>query len=246
MGFIVEKTKKTADGGIDINAYSEEPIYSGRYIVQCKRQSSPIPETTTRDLYGVMTSENANKGILITNSTFSPPSQKFAAGRPIELINGDKLVELFFKYYEIATQKKQDKINIYDGMLCDAVIKVISGIERKYKTAKEGYAFKEVKKQMILPKYFEILDHKGRELKHFINALMKFNAGFGSYENGDIDEMSEITAEVREFRDNLKECLGQFFNSWKRYYQIHYPTSCYTLHNIWIQAYDKVFRSLFM
>jgi len=74
MGFDIEQTKKTADGGIDIFAHSREPVKGGKYIIQCKRSNSPISESVIRDLYGVVNAENANKGLLVTNSTFTSAS----------------------------------------------------------------------------------------------------------------------------------------------------------------------------
>lgn len=36
MGFSVETTKASGDGGIDLIAYNYEPVLSGKYIIQCK------------------------------------------------------------------------------------------------------------------------------------------------------------------------------------------------------------------
>jgi len=97
LGFITEERKRGADGGIDIKAINEEPILKGTYIIQCKRYSSTIGEPIIRDLYGVVASERANKGILITNSKFSKKAKDFARTLPIELIDGNELTELFEK-----------------------------------------------------------------------------------------------------------------------------------------------------
>jgi type I restriction enzyme M protein len=98
MGFRTEPTNKASDGGIDIVAYSDEAITSGKYIIQCKRYSGSIGEPIIRDLYGVVNHTNATKGILITNSYFTKAAKGFAAGKPIELIGGDKLSELMSDY----------------------------------------------------------------------------------------------------------------------------------------------------
>jgi HJR/Mrr/RecB family endonuclease len=91
MDFEVQETKQTGDGGIDLIAYNNDLISGGTYIVQCKRWSNSIGESYIRDLYGVVTACRANKGILITNSTFSKSAIKFAENLPIGLIDGDKL-----------------------------------------------------------------------------------------------------------------------------------------------------------
>lgn len=98
MGFDVTITKQTADGGIDMIVYNDQPLLEGTYIVQCKRWGSSIGEPIVRDLYGVITAERANKGILITNSTYTNSAVKFSQGKPIELIDGLKLATLLEKY----------------------------------------------------------------------------------------------------------------------------------------------------
>lgn len=105
MGFEVEPTKATGDGGIDLIAYNHQPFLEGKYIIQCKRYSGSIGEPILRDLYGVVTSERANKGILITTGYFTQSAISFAEGKPIELIDGDKLNNLI-KQYEVDVTTK--------------------------------------------------------------------------------------------------------------------------------------------
>lgn len=98
MGFVTEERKITSDGGVDIKAVNEQPLFGGKYIIQCKRHTGPIGEPTIRDLYGVVASERANKGILITNSHFTKTAKDFARAKPLELIDGEKLSTLLDKY----------------------------------------------------------------------------------------------------------------------------------------------------
>ena len=98
IGFRVETTKTSGDGGIDLIAYSSQAFISGKYIVQCKRYKGSVGEPVIRDLYGVVMSENANKGILITTGTFTSSAINFANGKPIELIDHDKLIQICNDY----------------------------------------------------------------------------------------------------------------------------------------------------
>jgi hypothetical protein len=100
MGFSAATTKASGDGGIDIVAINEQPIFGGKYVIQCKRYAlgNNVGEPAIRDLYGVMHAENANKGILITTSDFSKQAVVFAQNKAIELINGIALVTLLNKY----------------------------------------------------------------------------------------------------------------------------------------------------
>ena len=98
MNFHVEGRSRAADGGIDMIAIKHDAIVGGKYIIQCKRFSGSIGNSFIRDLFGVVHSENANKGILITNSTFTREAQRFAEGKPLELIDGGKLQDLLSQH----------------------------------------------------------------------------------------------------------------------------------------------------
>ena len=102
MGLKAEKTKKSHDGGIDIWAYSDHELTGGHYIIQCKRWKPTISVDIIRDLYGAVTRERADKGILITNSKISPDCFKFVEDAPhnvpITLIQGSQLKSLIQQY----------------------------------------------------------------------------------------------------------------------------------------------------
>jgi len=98
MGFGIERCSVGPDGGIDILASTYKDLVSGRYVIQCKRYSHKVGVRAVRELFGVVTAEGANKGILITNSTFTKPARDFVEGKPIELIDGLQLMQLFDKY----------------------------------------------------------------------------------------------------------------------------------------------------
>ena len=101
MGFSTERTKASGDGGIDIIAYNDQALISGKYIIQCKRYVGSVGEPIIRDLYGVITSERANKGILMTTGHFTKHAISFAQGKPLELIDGAKMQELIEKYKQL-------------------------------------------------------------------------------------------------------------------------------------------------
>lgn len=116
MGFETETTKASGDGGIDLIAYNHQPLLSGKYIIQCKRYTGSVGEPIIRDLYGVITSERANKGILMTTGYFTKSAISFANGKPIELIDGKKLDELLknngmFKFKDKISRKNSINVN---------------------------------------------------------------------------------------------------------------------------------------
>ena len=110
MNFDVTDTKTSGDGGIDLIAHNHQPLLSGKYIIQCKRYVGGVGEPVIRDLFGVVMSERANKGILITTGYFTKQAVSFANGKPLELIDGDKLDELIALYLNdtnISTNKQR-------------------------------------------------------------------------------------------------------------------------------------------
>jgi len=98
MGFSTKTTKASGDGGIDLIAFNHQPLLSGKYIIQCKRYAGSVGEPIIRDLYGVVMSEQANKGILMTTGHFTKSAITFAAGKPLELIDGPALKSLMNQY----------------------------------------------------------------------------------------------------------------------------------------------------
>jgi len=97
MGFRVTQTDYSGDGGIDMYLYYERPIFKGMYVVQCKNYKGLVGQPEIRDLYGVVMSESANKGIIITTSDFTEQAFAFADGKNLELINGQTLNWLISK-----------------------------------------------------------------------------------------------------------------------------------------------------
>lgn len=94
MGFNAEVTGYSQDGGVDLLAFNPTPLTGGKCVVQCKAQRAPVGEPVLRDLFGTMYAQGANKGILITTSTFTAAALRFAQGKPLELIDGTKYREL--------------------------------------------------------------------------------------------------------------------------------------------------------
>jgi restriction system protein len=94
MGFDTKLYKASGDGGIDCIAYDPHPITGGKFIVQAKLYTRTVAPTHVRDLWGTVQHEGATKGIMITTSGYGPDSYKFAAGKPINLIDGSGLLSL--------------------------------------------------------------------------------------------------------------------------------------------------------
>ncbi|GGZ60245.1 hypothetical protein GCM10010371_19600 [Streptomyces subrutilus] len=98
MGMEAVTTQRSGDGGVDVEALDPAPIRGGRIVVQVKRYRNTVPPTAVRDLYGTVQDAGANKGVLVTTSSFGPGSYTFANGKPLELVPGAELVDLLHQY----------------------------------------------------------------------------------------------------------------------------------------------------
>lgn len=99
MGYEITETKITGDGGIDLEAVSDDKLTGGLYIIQCKRYGlqNPVGVTTVRELSGVVFGKHATKGILITTSHYTKQAIEEAGGK-VNLVDGKILIELLEKY----------------------------------------------------------------------------------------------------------------------------------------------------
>lgn len=96
----VQVTGKSHDGGIDGFGILEiNPFVSFKVIFQCKRYQGSVSRSQVGDFRNAMIGR-AEKGIILTTGTFTKEAQKEAnrdGAPPIELVDGEKLVEMFEK-----------------------------------------------------------------------------------------------------------------------------------------------------
>lgn len=96
LGFTTEKVGGAYDGGIDVIAIKNNK----KYYIQCKKFiTSQVSVGSVRSFYGALVDHMANgKGYFITTNKFTLEAEKFAEGKPIELIDGQQLL----KYIKMA------------------------------------------------------------------------------------------------------------------------------------------------
>jgi len=92
MGLETKLTRSHRDGGVDVIAYDTRPILGGKVVIQAKRYRHTVGLAAVRDLFGTMNHEGANKGILVTTSSYGPDAYDFVRNKPIELIDGGVLL----------------------------------------------------------------------------------------------------------------------------------------------------------
>lgn len=92
MGLETRLTRASRDGGVDVVAFDTRPVLGGKVVIQAKRYRNTVGVAAVRDLYGTMLNEGANKGILVTTSGYGPDAFEFAKDKPIELLDGGRLL----------------------------------------------------------------------------------------------------------------------------------------------------------
>jgi restriction system protein len=92
-------TGRAGDGGIDgVGVVEVNAFVSFKVLFQCKRyRDTPVGPSAVRDFRGAMQGR-ADKGLILTTASFTAEARR-EAGRdgapPIELVDGEKLVDLF-------------------------------------------------------------------------------------------------------------------------------------------------------
>lgn len=91
QGYSVENTPDVKDGGVDIRIRDR---FDNLAVVQCKRYRSTVGASTVRELYGAMRHEGATHAYLVTSGRISRDAREWTRGKPIGLIDGERLVKL--------------------------------------------------------------------------------------------------------------------------------------------------------
>jgi restriction system protein len=90
----VHVTRASRDYGVDALIHDPDPIHGGKFVIQAKRYVNTVEVAAVRDLFGTVQNEGANRGYLVTTSSFGPDAHSFAKGKPLTLIDGAHLLQL--------------------------------------------------------------------------------------------------------------------------------------------------------
>jgi Predicted endonuclease distantly related to archaeal Holliday junction resolvase and Mrr-like restriction enzymes len=92
QGYVVEETGLGgADGGIDLILRRD----GRRTLVQCKQwRRSRVPVSMVREMYGLLAHHGADAVLIVALGAFTTDAQRFAGGKPIELIGGEALLRM--------------------------------------------------------------------------------------------------------------------------------------------------------
>ncbi len=100
MGWNATTTSRTGDGGIDV--VISRP--GEKKIVQCKRfTTEKVGVGVVRDLFGVVTANGANGGILVTTTTFTEGAIVWGKDKRIEFVDCEQLVAMVRQHFPSST-----------------------------------------------------------------------------------------------------------------------------------------------
>lgn len=88
---VVENESAGADGGVDLWFKKNGLLH----LVQCKQwRSQKVGVAVVREMFGVMTAENAASVSIVTSGMFTQEAKNFAHGKSIDLVDGSQLQKM--------------------------------------------------------------------------------------------------------------------------------------------------------
>jgi restriction system protein len=107
LGYKAQVTQRTSDGGKDII------LNKGRFkaIVECKRykEANNISVNLIRQFHSVIMDTHSDHGYFVTTSDFTKDAYRYVQDKPIELINGERLIDLKEGFLKPDVQKSFKK-----------------------------------------------------------------------------------------------------------------------------------------
>lgn len=95
MGYETTHTGKAGDQGCDLLAKKHDKIY----CIQAKYYTKDLDNTPVQEIIGSLKHYNGDKGVVITNSSFTEGAYELARSNDVILINGRKLQKLINYLY---------------------------------------------------------------------------------------------------------------------------------------------------
>jgi len=88
LGYTVAVSQRSRDGGVDVEARRTDAGGQALVLVQCKRYEDVVRVQAVRELMGVVSRRQANKGVVVATCGFTRPARQEAKETPmIELID---------------------------------------------------------------------------------------------------------------------------------------------------------------
>lgn len=134
-GYSVEENfDDGADGGVDLRLFAN----GEKTLVQCKHwKYEKVSVNIVRELFGVMTAERAEHGIVVTSGYFTSDAEQFADNKNLTLIDGKILISIIDSVKN-KSNKAIDQQPVPDRQTSE-VLCPECGSKMKLKTAQKGF-----------------------------------------------------------------------------------------------------------
>lgn len=104
---VTENGQGGADGGVDLIL----KLNGQTTLVQCKQwRQRKVGVNIVREQYGLLSHHQAQRAIIVTAGEFTPDARQFAAGKPIELIEGSDLMALVASVQRMPASAQMDAV----------------------------------------------------------------------------------------------------------------------------------------
>lgn len=196
------------DEGVDVEARKDGELI----VVQCKRytKTNIVGSPAIQILFAATTANRANKGVIVTTSSFTKQAQQYAQNKPIELIDRGKLDRLAKHYhigpYFILSETLQARATFFNT-LCQRVGKRFTKGEDEFMDSLE-LAFKNVN-------FEELLWIRNFAQKH--QERIKVEVNTSNFSGGllDFSPKSSLKLQVLSLEDSTLDALVEFINYFK-------------------------------
>jgi len=134
---VIENDSKGPDGGIDLVIGRD----GKNYLVQCKQwRNQKIGVKVVREMFGLVTAEQAAGGIVISSGAFTKEAVVFASGKPLELVDGAVLVEMVGNVQRKPNLSRMAKAEVHEPSTStpSAPLCAACGKEMILRTAQKG------------------------------------------------------------------------------------------------------------
>lgn len=193
LGYTIEEvTKKSGDQGADVIAYKDNM----KYVIQVKFYSNPVGNKAVQEVVGAIGMYKADKGIVVTNNSFTPSAVELAQANNIELVDGEQI--------EKYKKKIIDNFSINDEEITEEYIEEIDDkwnelIEQKQFTQIDSTNSSEVF-SLLAEVYFEKEqddEYVDERIEKFIEAFSKYTKLGNDVYIQDRDDKEDIELSIR-------------------------------------------------
>lgn len=202
-----------ATNGADVVAYKDNE----KYVIQVKFYNNPVGNKAVQEVVGAIGMYKADKGIVVTNSTFTPSAVELANANNVELVDREK-IEKFKKSIINAISDNNRMI------LEDISEEYIDEVGNKWSELLSKEHFTQIDDsnrneafELLAKIYYEkedYIDYSNDKVEAFVRAFSKYTT-LGDdvlIENREDKVMIETYIKIAIYRLHFMECVGDILN----------------------------------